>query len=216
MLKYNANLREKARPLRRNLTDSEKALWSQLRKKQLFGIQFYRQKPIGEPIVDFFSPGARLVVEVDGSQHIGDAQVQKDRIRDGYLASLGLKVLRCNSREVLKEGDAVVESIYQAMTEQLNAEIPPGPPLKKGERGGFIHYMENYNQHLKHNARKLRSNMTDAEQLLWQQLRRKQILGLPFYRQKPLLDYIVDFYCPKARLVVELDGGQHFECSAST
>ena len=143
MLKYNANLREKARQWRRNLTDSEKVLWSRLRNKQLLGIQFYRQKPIGEPIVDFLAPGAKWVVEVDGSQHMGEAQVQKDRIRDGYLASLGLKVLRFNSIEVLKESDAVVESIYQAMTEQLNAEIPPGPPLKKGrtnirhfERGG--------------------------------------------------------------------------------
>ena len=132
MLKYNANLRDKSRQLRRNLRDSEKALWSRLRNKELFGIQFYRQKPIGEHIVDFFAPRAKLVVEVDGSQHMGEAQVQKDRIRDGYLASLGLKVLRCNSREVLKESDAGVESIYRAMTEHLNAEIPPGPPLKKG------------------------------------------------------------------------------------
>ena len=88
MLKYNANLREKARQWRRNLTDSEKAPGSRLRKKQLWGIQFYRQKPIGEHIVDFFAPRAKLVVEVDGSQHMGEAQVQKDRIRDGYLASL--------------------------------------------------------------------------------------------------------------------------------
>jgi len=49
-----------------------------------------------------------------------------------YLASLGLRVLRFNSREVLKENDDVVEAIYRATTEQLNAEIPPGPPLKKG------------------------------------------------------------------------------------
>jgi very-short-patch-repair endonuclease len=62
---------------------------------------------------------------------VGD-HVQKDRIRDGYLASLGLKVLRFNSREVLKENDAVVEAIYRMITNQLNAEIPPGPPLKKG------------------------------------------------------------------------------------
>lgn len=52
--------------------------------------------------------------------------------------------------------------------------------------------------------------MTDAEQLLWSRLRRKQILGLQFYRQKPLLNYIVDFYCPSANLVIECDGGQCF------
>ena len=136
MLKYNANLKDKARQLRKNLTDSEKAIWSRLRNKQLLGVQFYRQKPIGEHIVDFFAPGAKLVVEVDGSQHMGSDHVQKDRSRDGYLASLGLKVLRFNSREVLKESDAVVEAIYQTVTEQLNAEIPPDPPLKKGGNNG--------------------------------------------------------------------------------
>ena len=132
MLNYNANLKNKARQLRKNLTDSEKGLWSRLRNKQLLGIQFYRQKPIGEHIVDFFAPKAKLVVEVDGSQHrVGD-HVQKDRIRDAHLASLGLKVLRFNSREVLKERDSVVEAIYRMIADQLNAKIPPGPPLQKG------------------------------------------------------------------------------------
>ena len=83
--------------------------------------------------MDFFAPRAKWVVEGDGSQHrVGD-HVQKDRIRDGYLASLGLKVLRFHSGEVLKESDAVVEAIYRVLTEELNAEIPPGPPLKRGE-----------------------------------------------------------------------------------
>ena len=132
MLNYNANLKDQARQLRKNLTDSEKALWSRLRNKQLLGIQFYRQKPIGEHIVDFFAPRVKWVVEVDGSQHTLGDHVQKDRFRDGYLASLGLKVLRFNSREVLKESDAVVEAIYRMIADQLNAEIPPGPPLKKG------------------------------------------------------------------------------------
>jgi very-short-patch-repair endonuclease len=68
MLNYNANLKDKTRQLRKNLTESEKALWSRLRNKQLLGIQFYRQKPIGEHIVDFFAPRAKLVIEVDGSQ----------------------------------------------------------------------------------------------------------------------------------------------------
>ena len=68
MLNYNANLKDKARQLRKNLTDSERALWSRLRNKQILNIQFYRQKPIGEYIVDFFAPRAKLVVEVDGSQ----------------------------------------------------------------------------------------------------------------------------------------------------
>jgi very-short-patch-repair endonuclease len=136
VLKYSANLKDKARQLRRNLTDSEKVLWSRLRSKQVLGIQFYRQKPIGEHIVDFFAPRAKLVVEVDGSQHMEADYAQKDGRRDRYLASLGLRVLRFNSREVLKESNAVIEAIYRARIGQLNTEIPPAPPLKKGGKHG--------------------------------------------------------------------------------
>jgi very-short-patch-repair endonuclease len=71
--------------------------------------------------------------------------------------------------------------------------------------------MQPYNNKLKPLARALRSNMTDAEQCLWQRIRNRQISGVQFYRQKALLSFIVDFYCPKMKLVVELDGGQHFE-----
>jgi len=114
------------------LTDSEAALWSRLRNKQLLSIQFYRQKPIGEHIVDFFAPRAKLVIEVDGSQHLVGEHALKDRSRDRYLASIGLKVLRFNSREVLEESNAVVEAIYRTVAEQLRAKIPPGPPFVKG------------------------------------------------------------------------------------
>ena len=71
--------------------------------------------------------------------------------------------------------------------------------------------MQPYNQKLIINSRTLRSGMTDAEQMLWRRIRFKQVRGLLFYRQKPLLKFIVDFYCPKAKLVIELDGSQHFE-----
>ena len=135
MLNYNANLKDKARQLRKNLTDSEKALWSRLRNKQLLGIQFYRQKPIGDYIVDFFAPKAKLVVEVDGSQHMVGKYGQKDGIRDGHLTSLGLKVLRFNSREVLKDSNAVVEAIYQMLTDQLQ-KSPLAPLLQRGELKG--------------------------------------------------------------------------------
>lgn len=70
--------------------------------------------------------------------------------------------------------------------------------------------IEPYNKKLKQASRDLRNNMTDAEKVLWSKLRGKQILGLQFYRQKPLLNYIVDFYCPAVNLVIECDGGQHY------
>ena len=135
-MKYNARLKNNARRLRRNLTDTEAALWSRLRNKQLLGIRFYRQKPIGEYIVDFFAPRAQLVVEVDCSQHLEGEHALKDRSRDRYLVALGLKVLRFNDREALEERDAVVEAIHRTVAEQLSAKIPPGPPLIKGGEEG--------------------------------------------------------------------------------
>lgn len=71
--------------------------------------------------------------------------------------------------------------------------------------------MQPYRKALKQLSRKLRADMTEAEQLLWQRLRGKQIDSVQFYRQKPLLSFIVDFYAPAAKLVIELDGGQHFD-----
>ena len=83
--------------------------------------------------MDFYAPGPKLVVEVDGSQHMEAEQAEKDRRRDGYMAAVGLTVLRLNSREVLQETDAVVEVIYQTIAERLNRKIPLDPPLRKGE-----------------------------------------------------------------------------------
>jgi very-short-patch-repair endonuclease len=71
----------------------------------------------------------------------------------------------------------------------------------------FHHYNENY----KDNARALRSLMTDAEKLVWSRIRHKQICGVQFYRQKQIANYIVDFYAPTVNLVIEIDGGQHYE-----
>jgi len=64
------------------------------------------------------------------------------------------------------------------------------------------------------NARQLRKNMTDAERAMWRLLRQRQISGLRFRRQVPIDQYIVDFACLEARLVIEVDGGQHFESEA--
>ncbi|SEH05249.1 endonuclease domain-containing protein [Candidatus Venteria ishoeyi] len=63
-------------------------------------------------------------------------------------------------------------------------------------------------------ARNLRNNPTSAERLLWQHLRKRQMLNFKFRRQEPLGDYIVDFICIEAKLIIELDGGQHAEQQA--
>lgn len=101
------------------MTESERRLWSRLRGKQLLGVQFYRQKPLGGYIVDFYAPQAALVVEVDGSQHHDDGQARHDAERDRYLAGLGLRVLRFDSRLALTDTDAVVEAIFTTVEARL-------------------------------------------------------------------------------------------------
>jgi very-short-patch-repair endonuclease len=119
MLKYSPKLKANARQLRQSLTDSERVLWQRLRGKQLSDVQFYRQKSIGPYIVDFYAPQVKLIVEIDGSQHFEAPHAEKDRERDEYLGRLGLMVLRINSRQALKETEAVVEFIYRTTIERI-------------------------------------------------------------------------------------------------
>lgn len=71
--------------------------------------------------------------------------------------------------------------------------------------------MLSYNAKLLKRSRELRKQMTDTEIILWSKLRMKQPGGFQFLRQKPIGGYIVDFFCMKAKLVIEVDGGQHYE-----
>ena len=111
VLSYNKKLKFNARSLRNNTTDAENLLWSRLRRRQLCDIQFYRQKPIGNFIVDFYAPKALLVIEVDGGQHYEEIHVQQDQMRDAYLKNQNLKVLRFNNLEVSQSLDSVIEVI---------------------------------------------------------------------------------------------------------
>ena len=129
MLRYNPRLKGRARSLRANLTDAEQRLWARLCRKQVLGVQFYRQKPIGNYIADFYAPAARLVVEVDGSQHVESEHAEHDRRRTAYLKQIGLRVLRYTDWQVLLELDSVVEEIFGA----VKGKIPLNPPLPKGE-----------------------------------------------------------------------------------
>ena len=115
MLPYNENLKQHSRQLRKNMTDAERQLWAKIRMRQLKGYQFYRQKPIGDYIIDFFCPKAKLVIEVDGSQHSSEEMIENDRIRDEYISSLGLRVLRFTNTDVMAGIERVVEKIEESM-----------------------------------------------------------------------------------------------------
>lgn len=121
MKPYNKNLKQASRDLRNNMTDAEKYLWSKIRNKQILGVQFYRQKPILNFIVDFYCPSANLVIECDGSQHYTDEGLEADRIRDHALEQLGLKVLRFDNRQVMGEIDAVVQIVLDMISLQLES-----------------------------------------------------------------------------------------------
>ena len=112
MLPYNKNLKNLARELRKNMTDAERHLWSRIRRKQLKNFQFYRQKNIGDYIVDFYCPAAKLIIEVDGGHHYAGKNIQKDKERDKYLGSLGFRVLRFSDRDVFKNMEGVLQRIF--------------------------------------------------------------------------------------------------------
>ncbi|AZN38071.1 endonuclease domain-containing protein [Iodobacter ciconiae] len=111
------------------MTDAEQLLWSRLRRKQVLGVPFYRQKPIASFIVDFYSAAASLVIELDGSQHFEAEHQANDKERDQALAAVGLLVLRFDNRQVLQELDEVMQVIFC----EVERRIPLNPPFTKGE-----------------------------------------------------------------------------------
>ncbi len=121
MLYYDGKLKNTARTLRKNTTDAERLLWSRLRRKQLKGYQFYRQKILGRYIVDFYCPSAKLVIEVDGSQHYEEKGIQKDKVRDEHLSRLGFRVLRFASTEVFQNLDGILEEIYNHLPNEKSS-----------------------------------------------------------------------------------------------
>ncbi len=112
-LPFNKGLQQFARDLRKNMTDAEKRVWARIRRKQLKGCQFYRQKNIGNYIVDFYCPAAKLLIEIDGGQHYSEDGLLKDKVRDSYLTSLGFRVLRFSDRQVLRNIDGVLDTICE-------------------------------------------------------------------------------------------------------
>jgi very-short-patch-repair endonuclease len=102
------------RTLRRLSTDAEQLLWMLLRRGAL-GARFRRQHPVGPYVLDFFCPSHRLAIELDGGQHWCDERPERDHLRDAFLASRGIRVLRFSNAEVFEETEAVLRVIFEAM-----------------------------------------------------------------------------------------------------
>ncbi len=105
-----------ARELRKNLTDAERRLWQQIKRRQIATVKFRRQQPIGPLIVDFVCFERRVIVEVDGGQHA--EQVPYDEQRTCWLEAQGYRVLRFWNNDVLANTEAVAQAILDAVEER--------------------------------------------------------------------------------------------------
>jgi very-short-patch-repair endonuclease len=104
--------KHRAIELRRESTPAEHRLWSRIRNDQL-GVSFRRQHAVGRYITDFCSPKARLIIELDGSQHLDQQEYDQERTK--YFESIGYKVIRFWNNDVMKDMDSVIRAIMQAV-----------------------------------------------------------------------------------------------------
>ena len=93
------------------MTPAEVYLWKRLKRKQVFGYDFDRQRPINEYIVDFYCKSLRLVIEIDGSSHDYKGAYEKNVIRQEKLESLGVSFLRFRDQDVFQDIDNVILEI---------------------------------------------------------------------------------------------------------
>lgn len=129
-IKYNPKLKELARQLRNNATKSEKRLWQKLKRNQMYGYDFHRQKPIDEYIVDFFCNKLQLAIELDGYSHEILEVWEKDVKKTRRLNQLGVRVLRFADYQVLNDMENVLRAIEDyILTFEKNNNVPP--PIAK-------------------------------------------------------------------------------------
>jgi len=121
-----------ARALRRGMTDAERKLWSGLRSEQL-GVKFRRQHPLGNYIADFACLDPKLIIELDGSQHL--AQKDYDARRDTFLRAQGFEVLRFGSNDPFVNFEGVLQAIVNRLGELTAACPHPNlPPEGEGAK----------------------------------------------------------------------------------
>jgi very-short-patch-repair endonuclease len=115
-----------ARMLRKRSTDAERLLWQHLRARQLDGLKFRRQQPIGKAVVDFVCFERKVIVELDGGQHA--LQEKEDKEREARLLASGFMVLRFWNTEVLRNVDGVLEEIRErCLASDLQNTLTPAP-----------------------------------------------------------------------------------------
>ena len=116
--KHNKQLVPLAKQLRKDMTKEERHLWYDFLRT--YPVRFSRQKVLGKYIADFYSAEARLVIELDGSQHYEDVNIEKDAQRSAFLESYGLIVIRIPNNEVNRNFRGVCEYIDIAVKQSLS------------------------------------------------------------------------------------------------
>ena len=116
--KHNKQLVPLAKQLRKEMTKEERHLWYDFLRG--YPVRFLRQKIIGKFIVDFYSAEAKLVIELDGSQHYENGNIEKDADRTAFLENYGLTVIRIPNNEVSKNFRGVCEYIDIAVKQSLS------------------------------------------------------------------------------------------------
>ena len=115
--KHNPKLTENAKALRKNMTKEERHLWYDFLRS--YPVRFLRQKVIDNYIVDFYCHQAKLVLELDGSQHCSPEEIEYDRRRTSYLNEKGLNVLRISNLDVMRNFRGVCEAIDLTVKRRL-------------------------------------------------------------------------------------------------
>ena len=115
----NPKTKHQAIQLRKKSTPAERKLWSRIRDDQL-GVTFRRQHAVGNYIPDFCSPKAKLIIELDGSQHLEQEEYDEERTK--YLETLGYRVIRFWNNNVMKDIDGVILAIIYAMKDETDKE----------------------------------------------------------------------------------------------
>jgi very-short-patch-repair endonuclease len=121
-----AGARERARNLRRDMTEAEQRLWQMPRSRQTEGYRFRRQMPIGGFIADFICHAAKLIVEIDGGQHDPSSEAEASRTR--FLEAEGYRVLRFRNNEVLDNPEGVRAAVADALPQGSPSPIRPVAP----------------------------------------------------------------------------------------
>ncbi len=167
---YSTDTLLKAKELRKNQTEPEELMWFILRNNSFCDTKFRRQAPLGKYIVDFLCPEKKLIIELDGSQHLAEDNLKHDKTRDAFLESEGYQVLRFYNSDILNNIEAVLDKIFLALHPSPLRGEGQGVRVQKPSTADkkvtkFLEFAEKYKKRLAEN------NLIDYDDMLLMSVR---------------------------------------------